>query len=386
MQNQLHVVVNAASTSGGEGLAALRYAEAIAQAGERVFFLSKYLPNISENDSLKLSTFTLAIAPINHISLIEMWRQYYFVKEICEKQKIDLIHLHGVWSPLLAIAALVARTRRLPLLISPHGCLEPWALQYKRHKKWLALKIYQERIFRWTSLFVATAHQELESIRALNLHQPIAVIPNGVDVELGTNRNRSTPVKTILFLSRLHPKKGLIDLVNAWASVRQSGWKVIIAGGDEDGYRAKVEALILERKFQSDFEFIGFVEGVSKQACFDMADIFILPTYSENFGLVVGEALANEVPVITTTGAPWENLIEHRCGWWVAPGVKSIAIALEEAMNLDPIELREMGRRGRKMIEDKYSWSAIGVTALNTSRWVLDPTLPKPDVVLECQR
>lgn len=383
MRKQLHIVESAASTSGGEGAAALRYAESLAQAGGNVFFASRYLPTAYLNMSNKLDGFSASIAPTGCNFFLRMWRHYRFIQEMCEKEKIELVHLHGTWSPFLAIAALVARLKNLPLIISPHGCLEPWALQYKRPKKWLALNIYQRRIFRWASLFVATAAQEANSIRALKLHQPIAIIPNGIDVRKTVGRNNNQPIKTILFLSRLHPKKGLIDLVNAWAIVRQPGWKVVIAGGDEEGYRAKVEALISEKNIQSDFVFIGFVDKEEKQACFDVADIFILPTYSENFGIVVGEALANEVPVITTTGAPWGGLIESRCGWWVTPGVDGVASALKEAIALEPEELKVMGQRGRNLVLSKYSWAAIGISALAVSNWLLNRSLPKPIEVVE---
>lgn len=385
MQNQLHVVANAAVTSGGEGLAALRYAESIARAGCVVTFLSKHISSTHISEPFGNGIFNQQAAPTRHNLLRQLWDQYRHIQSLCEHQKFDLIHLHGMWSPFLAVTALVARRKNIPFVISPHGCLEPWALGYKRHKKWFALKRYQGEILRSASLFVATANQELESIRLLGLHQPVAVIPNGVDVGLSPHRDGDKTIKTILFLSRVHPKKGLLDLVEAWARVRRAGWRIMIAGGDEDGYRAKVEALIRARGLQSDFEFIGFVDGVSKQACFDTADIFVLPTYSENFGLVVAEALANEIPVITTTGAPWQDLVDYRCGWWVSPGINGVAAALTEAMDLDPAELRRMGQRGRKVILEKYSWSHVGAAALDASNWLLDRSLPKPALITEYQ-
>jgi glycosyltransferase involved in cell wall biosynthesis len=383
MQNQLHLVANAAVTSGGEALAAMRYAESLARAGCAVTFLSRDISCNRASAPLGKGGFARQSAPKRNNFLIELFAQYRFMQKLCEQEKFDLIHLHGMWTPLLAVAALVAHRKCIPLVISPHGCLEPWALGYKRHKKWLALRTYQGAILRSASLFIATANQELGSIRQSNLHQSVAVIPNGVDVGPLPHRDAHKTVKTILFLSRVHPIKGLLDLVEAWASVRRPGWRIIIAGGDEEGYRAKVEALIRAKRLQSDFEFVGFVEGASKQACFDSADIFILPTYSENFGIAVAEALANELPVITTTGAPWQDLVEHHCGWWVEPGVRGVSGALIEALDSDPEELREMGRRGRQLVINKYSWDMIGSTALEVSEWLLDSSQPKPEVVQE---
>lgn len=382
MQNQLHLVANAAATSGGEGLAAWRYAESLAKAGCAVTLLSmggagEYVGAIN-NEALNYS---YQVAPTRSNFLIELLAQYQFMQNLCEQNKFDLIHLHGMWTPFLAVAALVAHRRKIPLVISPHGCLEPWALGFKRNKKRLALMTYQGAVLRSASLLVATAVQELNSIRRFGLSQPVAVIPHGVDAGSSSHRGSHEEIKTILFLSRVHPIKGLLDLVEAWAMVRVPGWRILIAGGDEEGYRAKVEALIRAKGLQSDFEFVGFVEGSRKQECFDAADIFVLPTYSENFGIAVAEALSNGLPVITTTGAPWSDLVEYRCGWWVEPGVKGVAGAIAEALKCTSGELEGMGQRGRQLVLDKYSWSKIGSTGVEVGEWLLNSSRPKPEAV-----
>lgn len=381
IKNQLHLVANATVTSGGEGIAALRYAESISQAGCAVILLTKTISNLNHDVSKTLGMMTLERAPARRSLLHELFTQYVFIKGLCVQKNIELIHLHGMWSPYLAIAALVAHFKRIPFIISPHGCLEPWALSYKKNKKYLALKTYQGVVLRSASMFVATANQEAQSIRSLGYRQPIAVIPNGVDVDLLVKPDLSVGLKTILFLSRIHPIKGLLDLVEAWAISRQPGWRIVIAGGDVGGYREIVEALIQAKGLQSDFEFTGFIDGKRKQACFDAATLFILPTYSENFGIAIAEALANELPVITTTGAPWNDLVEHRCGWWVAAGVRGVTDALIAAMACSPDELRAMGKRGRELVINKYSWSQIGATGLEVSNWLLDQSSPKPNVI-----
>jgi glycosyltransferase involved in cell wall biosynthesis len=380
MLKQLHVVASASVSSGGEGLAALRYAQAQSSAGCMVTLLSRGTSrepvSMPSSNVMFEQRFTAA-----RNFFLNIFFEYRFIWRLCEHKRFDLIHLHGLWSPMLAVVALIANKLKIPLIISPHGCLEPWALRNKYYKKLFAMKIYQGIVLRSASLFVATADQEFRSIRNLGLQQPIAVVPNGVDIEADMQRERQDEVKTFLFLSRLHPVKGLLDLVEAWALVRQPDWRIVIAGGDEEGYRAKVESLIQLKGLQADFEFVGFVEGTRKKACFDCADVFILPTYSENFGIAVAEALANNLPVITTTGAPWSDLVEYRCGWWVEPGIPGISSALREAMACEPEELMQMGQLGRQLVESKYSWKKIGVTSKEVSEWVLDPTRPKPKVV-----
>ena len=378
---QLHIVANSSVSSGGEGLAALRYAESVALAGGTVMFMSKDVTTKDASEPFGKGSFTRLAVPSRQLLLHELLAQYNFLRTLCRSGEVKLVHLHGMWTPFLAVAALVARQKSIPLVISPHGCLEPWALEYKKNKKKLALMTYQGVVLKTASMFIATAVQELKNIRSLGYRQPIAVVPNGVDIGFSPIRNSPTGLKTILFLSRVHPKKGLLDLVEAWASVRRPGWRIVIAGGDEEGYRTTVEALVRLKGLETDFEFTGFVDGARKQACFDSADIFILPTYSENFGIAIAEALANELPVITTTGAPWHDLVEHRCGWWVNPGVLEISDALNAAMECDPTELRNMGKRGRQLVLDKYSWSNIGSTALAASQWLLDQKLQKPDAV-----
>jgi glycosyltransferase involved in cell wall biosynthesis len=380
MFKQLHVVASTAVSSGGEGLAALRYAQALSSSGCMVTLLSRGASNeevsIPSSNGMFEQQF---ITPRNFF--LNIFFEYRFIWNLCEHKQFDLIHLHGLWSPMLAIAALIAYKRKIPLIISPHGCLEPWAMKNKYYKKLLAMKVYQSAILRSASLFVATSDQEFRSIRNLAWQQPIAVVPNGVDLDEDKQQEMRDEVKTFLFLSRVHPVKGLLDLVEAWALVRRPDWRIVIAGGDEEGYRAKVESLIRLKGLQADFEFTGFVEGAQKQACFDRAHVFILPTYSENFGIAVAEALANNLPVITTTGAPWSDLVAHCCGWWVEPGIPGISGALVDAMACEPEELRQMGQRGRQLVVSKYSWEKIGMTAEEVSKWVLDPIRPKPEVV-----
>ena len=366
MLKLLHIVPDIALSSGGLGLAALRFGEAVAKAGARVTLFSASNGN---------QTLLKPVANVDNFECVDysfsgsfaqrLIQQQTRIDEYCAKHRPDIIHLHGVWLPFLMIAARVANMRGIPYIISPHGSYEPWALNQKRLKKAIALMTYQGMVNRGAAMFFATAQQEVNSIRRLRILQPIAVIPNGVDISSPPEHVSSDGKRIILFLSRIHPKKGLLDLVEAWAKVRNPTWRIVIAGPDENGHQSEVQAAIVARGLAPDFEFIGLVDGVRKSACFQNAELFILPTYSENFGIAVAEALAHELPVITTTGAPWEDLVTFKCGWWVTPGVASISAALMYAMNTDVKELRLMGQRGRQVVMRKYSWNKIGQDALS---------------------
>lgn len=365
MLSQLHIVPNIAVSSGGLGLAALRYAEHVSRAGAKITLMTASCEtDILLERSFDSTDFCLVHVPYKSHWLQSSIAQYRLIDALCEKDKIDLIHLHGAWLPLFWMAVIIARRRKIPYVVSPHGSFEPWALKHKFFKKYLALLTYQGAVNHTASLFFATAEQEVESIRRLKITQPIIMIPNGVDITTPPVRVFQDRKRTILFLSRIHPIKGLIDLVEAWAKVRNPAWKIVIAGPDENGHQAEVQSVIEAHGLNSDFEFIGLVEGARKAECFANAEIFILPTYSENFGIAVAEALAYELPVITTTGAPWKDLENYRCGWWVPPGVSGISKALKVGMETDSAELRLMGKRGRELVLSKFTWEKIGRDAL----------------------
>lgn len=289
-----------------------------------------------------------------------------------------LIHDNGLWLPTNHAAARVARALQIPFIISPRGMLTPWAMQFHGFKKRLAWLLYQRRDLRAAQVLHATSYQEAKEFRALGLTQPIAVIPNGVSLP---EQRRKVETRTLLFLSRLHPKKGLLDLVAAWAAVSQqsAGWQVVIAGGDENGHLAVVKAEIKKHKLETCFKFIGEVADEKKWDVYRRADLFVLPTKSENFGIVIAEALACGVPVITTKGTPWEELNAHQCGWWVEIGARPLQVALSEALCLSAEERHQMGLRGRKLVEESYAWPAAAKKMTGVYQWMLGGL--KPDCV-----
>lgn len=379
MISQLHFVKSIRIHGGGEAVAAFKYARALALAGVSITIVSRDLPEASADESPQgLTSIQIPWAGNN---LADVWAVYRCASQLIERERPDLVHLHGMWTPFLALVAWVARKYKVPVVISPHGCLEPWALNHKRLKKQLALWLYQRWVLRAAAMYMVTSEPECRNLRRLGLNQPLAIISNGVDVPVHLEARRSADVRTLLFLSRLHPGKGLLDLVEAWATVRQPGWRVLIAGGDEGGHQSEVESLIHQKGLASDFSWAGFVNGEAKQACFAHADVFVLPTHSENFGIAIAEALAHGLPVITTTSAPWPGLLTHRCGWWVEPSVPGIASALTHAMTCSADELREMGQRGRHWVAEEFSWAKIGNDAVLAYAWLLNRTQPQPGYV-----
>jgi glycosyltransferase involved in cell wall biosynthesis len=270
--------------------------------------------------------------------------------------------------------------------------LEPWALQRSRFKKALINRLYQNACLTKASCLHATAVSEVESIRRLGLKNPVALIGNGVPIpETLTPRRAPVPGqrRRALFLSRIHPKKGLLNLVEAWTALRKSvdgekmkGWELLIIGPDEGGHLAKVMAQVRAAGLQEEIRYGGERWGhEDKMQCYAEADLFVLPSYSENFGLVIAEALVCAVPVITTRATPWAELETHRCGWWIDTGKEALEQALREAIATPPGELRAMGLRGQELIKTKYSWEPVGRQMTAVYNW-LAKRGAKPDIVM----
>ena len=276
----------------------------------------------------------------------------------------DVIHLHVLWQPIMRRIFSWARQTGAPIVWSPHGTLTSWAMRYHWWKKWPVWWLYQKRDLMSAALLHATAESEVEDFRRMGLKNRVCIAPLGVNLPEFNERTISgkDAVRTLLFVSRVQRKKGLLNLVRAWAMIPdhvRKGWKVRIVGPDQEGHAAEVTALSRECGVEKSIEIVGPRYGADLDAEYSSAQLFVLPTYSENFGSVVVEALAHGLPVITTKGAPWGELETSHCGWWIDIGVEPLTKALQLAMSLEDGERHGMGVRGRGLVEEKYTWSAV---------------------------
>ena len=322
--------------------------------------------------------------------------------------EFDLVHIHGIWSWKLHRVAVMCRKAGVPYVIAPRGMLEPWSLKQKGLKKRIARFLYQDRDLRLAAALHATAESEAEQFRKLGFRNKIIVSPNGVNVPEGkVERKGGGGQRRALFVSRMHPKKGVLELVESWARAFKEKGKVknekvwtcelvyTMNSDEERAYEKRVKQRILDLGMSygemahgalsvrsgkdsaspllagqsPDFIFTGALDDEKKWEAYGRADLFVLPTYSENFGIVVAEALWAGVPVITTKGTPWKDLEDYKCGWWIdLPDEKvekrgeggqwnALESALREACGAD--DLREKGARGRQLVGSKYTWTAV---------------------------
>jgi glycosyltransferase involved in cell wall biosynthesis len=229
-----------------------------------------------------------------------------------------------------------------------------------------------------------TAINELESIKAIGINKEVGIIPNGVSSEeferlpsrMALNKYfpHLAQKKILLFFSRIHPSKGLSILAHAWGNLssRFPDWHLLIVGPDYNKHWFLIRKILDSYKINGNFTYAGLLGGEARYAAYGAADLFILPTLSENFGIVVAEALMAKVPVITTTEAPWEEIISNRCGWIIRPEIEELTAVLSNAMSIDRHTLEKMGKRGRKFVRDKYDWKIIALRMIDFYKWIIE--------------
>jgi glycosyltransferase involved in cell wall biosynthesis len=273
----------------------------------------------------------------------------------------DIVHDNGLWLAHNHRLAMISAQRGLARIVSTRGMLEPWARCHKKWKKDIAWTFYQRRDLARASALHATAEKEAENLANLKLGVPIQTIPNGVDIpEISLWDNRPpASVRTAAFLGRLYPVKGLPLLIKAWHRVRPDGWRLLLAGPDEAGHRSELEALTEQFGLSDTISFVGPLAGAAKSQFLAEANLFILPSFTESFGIAVAEALAHAVPVLTTDATPWPMLRRRGCGWTVPATIDGVAEGLKEATCHDTETLAAKGAVGRTWVAAEFGWQRV---------------------------
>lgn len=280
--------------------------------------------------------------------------------------------VQGLWQYPSLTSLRYHRRYGTPYVVTPRGMLDPWARKRSQWKKRLVRTWFEDAHLSQAACLRATATMEAEHFRGFGLNNPIAVVPNGVTVPRTLPGRLIQERRRMLFLSRVHPKKGLELLLKAWAAIESArpDWELVIVGPDELGHTVEMQKLAQDLGLGR-VEWRTAVYGEAKAALYRSADCFVLPTHAENFGLVVAEALAHEVPVITTRNAPWSDLEEYRCGWWIDLDEIVLRETLEKATCLPRERLWDMGERGRAWMERDFQWDAIAEKMLEVYRWII---------------
>jgi glycosyltransferase involved in cell wall biosynthesis len=316
----------------------------------------------------------------------------------------ELLHAHGLWEQPSLVVPRCARRHSIPYVTSPHGMLDPWALANSKYKKRLAYILYERANLRSAGCLHALCESEARSLRAYGLRNPIAVIPNGVELpqdchgesdgSAGTGRQR----RVLLFLGRLHPKKGLVNALKAWSHVvnKQAsgggaeGWQFAIAGWDQGGHEAELKQLCDEAglsyrdvpaaEFVSEEQsghsedsivFLGSAFGEIKETLLRTASAFILPSFSEGLPMAVLEAWAYRLPVVMTDFCNLPEGFAAGAAIRIGTEVEDIAEGMDRLLNATSAELRQMAANGRQLAECRFAWPRIAKQMRQLYRWLL---------------
>lgn len=296
--------------------------------------------------------------------LFQARRQF---RSLLEAIKPDVVHVNSCWEVLCSYTVFWAKSMGYPVVISPHGMLEPWIIRRHRLLKETALLLYQRKALKKADVLVATAEVEKENILRLNYNPHVEVIPIGINAEDVSLKLSWQRKGKIVFLSRIHVKKGIELLMDAVSGLKRelATSQVIVAGEGNANYVDSLKAYAAKMGIDGIVRFVGSVSHEQKWDLLRDADVLVLPTFSENFGIVVAEALACGTPVITTKGAPWRDLVNWDCGWWIDRDIDHLVEAIKRFMLLNEEELERMGRNGRKLVEEKYSSKRMAAEMLD---------------------
>lgn len=301
-----------------------------------------------------------------------------------KRSDYDLYHTNGLWMYCNHITASIARRKRKPYIITPHGMLYPQALARSTWKKRLMMRLCFDKDIREANCIHATCMQEMKYYRDLGYQNPVAVIANPVPIpdyinEIKPQRNK----KRIGYLGRLHPRKNVKGLIEAWAKLGKftQNAELYIMGKGDESYEADLKKFVLTSGL-TNVVFAGFVNGRKKFEELASLNALFVPSDFENFGMIITEALIMKTPVMASLGTPWEELNTHHCGWWVSNEVSSIAETMLRALSLSEEERDAMGTRGRQLVEANYSSTLVAMKMKQLYTWILNGG-SKPEFVYE---
>lgn len=304
-----------------------------------------------------------------------------YKRDLVQAGNFDIYHAQGIWQyPTYALID-VARQKRKPYIITPHGMLYPQDIvKSNAFFKKLSLRLRFLKDLNQAACVHATCIDELYHCRNLGVTAPIAIIPNPVEIP-STLYQKKDNIFRIGYMGRISRRKNIEGLLYAWHELRensQNGELLIIGGGDEE-YMSFLKSEV-SRLQLTNVRFTGFISGKEKEKALTSLSVLAMPSEFENFGIVMTEALSRGIPGIATKGSPWEELNTHQCGWWIDYSQEAITEAIRKAIQTPIEELSSMGQRGRQLMIEKYSVEAIGRDFKKLYEWILGKQ-EKPEFV-----
>jgi glycosyltransferase involved in cell wall biosynthesis len=379
----LHITASMSSDWGGPPKVVQELTEDLVKKGNEVSIftpIKKRESNLICPKGVKMKTFKESF-------FSRIWGGHSFCfKKGLEKEikKFDIIHINETWHYPHFVAYRLAKKYKKPFIITPHGTLEPWCLNYKSFKKKIFSFLIQRRILNQASAIQALTQKEAKNIKKFGADNYIEVIPNGINIEefndlspyidLENEYPQLKNKKIILFLGRIHPIKGLDILAQAFGNVAKNrdDIRLLIVGLDNDGYQKEIEKILKKEKVLDKVIFTGALLGKEKLAAFRRSNIFVLPSYSEGFGRATLEAMFCGLPVIVSDQCDFFlNETEDNVGLIINLDIDELVRAIIKLLE-NPVLSKEMSQNGRKLAREKYTWDKITDKIIDLYKKVLN--------------
>ena len=377
-----------ASDGGGTAYVVQRLAETLSNTAQNVTTVS-ISPRSDPSGSIHTvnNLINAQFPPTGPRSLGWSWPLHRYVLSSTSHSAKSIIHQHGLWSLLSYTTSQSARNTGHPLLISPHGMLEPNALKISKLKKVLFSAMIEKRHLQRAACLHALTEAEAQHCRDFGLTNPIAVVPNGIDLPptqppleqpLHQRHPELIGKKILLSMSRLHPKKGLPMLLDAWQALHaiHTDWILVIAGPDENQHQAALETQARSLGVEHKVLFPGPISLTEKWSVLSEVTAFVLPSHSEGFPISILEAAACRLPVLFTTSCYFPELAKAGGGIEVPATSKTLADGLDKMLAFSPETRRSMGKAGQHLVESTYTWPRISDDMLSVYNWLSSEASP----------
>ena len=365
----LHTIPKVGKTSAGPSSSVISLCESLQNSIEIVLASTDAKDIVIKYPFIKTFSAILKFGKYEISPTMHSW-----LNDTFSKKEFDLVHNHSLWLLQNLYPSWAASRFSMPIIISPRGTLSSAAMNSGSRFKKLYWKILQKPALRKATCFHATSEFEAKDIRRHGLDQPIILIPNGLDLPTISTKSFdiTKPKKRLLFLGRIHPIKGLSNLIEAWGKFEKENkdWELEIAGPDSYGHLQELKTLSRNLDI-SKIIFSGEVTGIEKEQKFLNSNLFILPSHSENFGMVIGEALSYGLPCIASSGTPWKELMIKNAGWWTLNAPNHLLATIKEATKCSNTELKAMGQNGRNWIKEDFSLNKNAQKWLQAYKWIL---------------
>lgn len=297
----------------------------------------------------------------------------------------DIVDAQGLWMFPSAASLRVSQKLGCPRVVSPHGMLDPWAVRKSAWKKRLALWLFEGAHLRGAAAIRALNASELAAVRAFGLKNPVAIVPYGVGLPPPPFDERGRYPRTLLFLSRIDPKKGVHELVRGWqlSGAARQGWRLRIVGWGDGRYVDATRRLVAELGLEQSVEFAGPAFAEAKDLAFREADAFVLPSYSEGLPVAVLEAWSYALPVLVTRACNLPEGFAHGAALEIGTEPASIAEGIRTLVAMSDTEREAMGHAGRALVEARFTWPEVARQMIEVYRWVLGGGAPPAHVVTD---